>query len=56
MYRDDIQVYDVKECFWYELHALTSNVYFSIVCQTRITIGAYSVLPNPGLSMAGVIL
>ena len=25
MYRDDIQLEDVKESFWHELHALTSN-------------------------------
>ena len=44
-------LYDVKECFWYELHALTYNGWYSIGCQTRIPIGAY--LPNPGLSVAG---
>ncbi len=26
MVRDEIQLYDVKECFWYELHTLKSNV------------------------------
>ena len=46
----------MKECFWYELHALTSNLCFSIGCQTRIPMRAYSLLPNPGLSMAGVLL
>ena len=25
MYRDDIQLWDVKGVFWYELHALTFN-------------------------------
>ncbi len=29
---------------------------FSIGCQTRIFFGAYSLLPNPGLSEAGVLL
>ena len=50
MYRDDFQLEDVKECFWHVLEALTSNE-FSIGCQTRIPIGAYSLLPNPGLSV-----
>ena len=25
VYGDDIHLYDMKECFWYELHALASN-------------------------------
>ncbi len=40
----------------YELHVLTSNWWFSIGCQTRIPIGSYSLLPNPELSVAGVLL
>ncbi len=34
MYRDDIQLYDVKECFWYELHALTSKRYSALDVET----------------------
>ena len=30
MYRDDIQLMYGKECFWYELHALTSNRYSAL--------------------------
>ncbi len=37
---------------WYDLHGLTCNGQFSIGCQTRIPIGAYSLIPNPGLSVA----
>ncbi len=39
-----------------ELQALTSNGYFSIVCQTRIPTGDYSLLPTPCLRVAGVLL
>ena len=39
MYRDYIQLYDVKECFWYELQALTSNGYFSNRCQIVLPSG-----------------
>ncbi len=45
-----------RNIFLYELHALTSNGWFGIRCQTRITIRAYSLLTNPGLSVAGVLL
>ena len=41
----------MKECFWYSLHTLTSNRLICIGCQTCIPIGAYSLLPNPGLIM-----
>ncbi len=41
VYRSDIQLQDVKEYFWYELHTLTSIRWFSIGCQTCIPIGAY---------------
>ena len=37
---------------WYELHALTSNGLLSIGCQTRIPIGAYSLLPKPASLMS----
>ncbi len=30
MYRDDIQLEDVMECFQYELHALSSNRYLAL--------------------------
>ena len=43
----------VQECLWYELHALTSNRLFSIGCQARSAIGAYTIIPKPGLSVAG---
>ena len=56
MYSDDIQLEDVKECFWYEFHVMKSNGYISIGCQTRIPIGAYSLLPNLGLSVVYVLL
>ncbi len=31
MYKDEIQLKDVKEYFWYELHALTSTRYSTIL-------------------------
>ncbi len=41
---------DVKECFWYELHALSHDIQWMIqYFLTRISIGAYLFLPNPGL-------
>ena len=51
MQRNDIQLEDVKDFL-----VLSFNGKFSIGYQTHIPIGAYSLLPNPGLNGAGVLL
>ncbi len=48
MYRDDIQLYDIKECFWYDLHALT------IMANSALDV--LPTFPDPCLCVAGVLL
>ncbi len=57
MYRDEIQPRMGRNAIaWYEFHVLTYDGSIKIRSQTYIPIGAYSLLLNPGLRVAGVLL